>query len=693
MFMKRLPIACLVSAGFCWLTTGAYAENCSGLPTSFTGNQFPKGNFISNFNNNCYVIALSSGNGGTSEAGDLNSIYSKIFFNINSGNPGVAPMTLPPYEIIVLGQFPNTRYFSLGLYDNHSAITQNITDVNVVPLTSGDINPYEPGVAFVSGQRYGAAIHLGGTPGNVQTGCMMTGYNIETNALDGTQRHPYINWNFDAAFIKDGAGNGVHDVDTPEHTNPNQAGVLIIRSYLDLTAATSANQPHIIVRDVASGCAYPAAYIASLGNIVTSDSATGNVWLDQNQVQEHNVFANWQSGQCWGIVPPPYSEATLQFQRQNEYTPGANPDAAYLIANVASGLPQTLANAGEVMLIQFRVPTTPPTPCVNGCSRSGNEQMRYMSISFQTTGGGTLASLPDSCPANPIAPCTPLVQDPNGNVSLVVGTGVPQPSWVTAANGYTWLDLSKIANYTEFNEIAIRHILTSSWFDCSTQVVPYKVFEATTANGKLTGLMGLYSPWITEPVAGSQPCPPGVTTNCLPAIAVPIACPPGQLNCNACDVYPSGLPAIITPASQKCAVEPSNSIVINKVVTQCADLTQGGGCEYVVAQPSPPLNVVGQGFGYFPLGLPYTGNSNFLQITDITQTPSWSAGYTGAPCTVTIGEWSDGLISLIANVNQNGACPMAAGDTLNITVTNQQSLRSFLFPVTVYPQTAVTRKK
>jgi len=693
MFMKRLPIACLVSAGFCWLTTGAYAENCSGLPTSFTGNQFPKGNFISNFNNNCYVIALSSGNGGTSEAGDLNSIYSKIFFNINSGNPGVAPMTLPPYEIIVLGQFPNTRYFSLGLYDNHSAITQNITDVNVVPLTSGDINPYEPGVAFVSGQRYGAAIHLGGTPGNVQTGCMMTGYNIETNALDGTQRHPYINWNFDAAFIKDGAGNGVHDVDTPEHTNPNQAGVLIIRSYLDLTAATSANQPHIIVRDVASGCAYPAAYIASLGNIVTSDSATGNVWLDQNQVQEHNVFANWQSGQCWGIVPPPYSEAPLQFQRQNEYTPGANPDAAYLIANVASGLPQTLANAGEVMLIQFRVPTTPPTPCVNGCSRSGNEQMRYMSISFQTTGGGTLASLPDSCPANPIAPCTPLVQDPNGNVSLVVGTGVPQPSWVTAANGYTWLDLSKIANYTEFNEIAIRHILTSSWFDCSTQVVPYKVFEATTANGKLTGLMGLYSPWITEPVAGSQPCPPGVTTNCLPAIAVPIACPPGQLNCNACDVYPSGLPAIITPASQKCAVEPSNSIVINKVVTQCADLTQGGGCEYVVAQPSPPLNVVGQGFGYFPLGLPYTGNSNFLQITDITQTPSWSAGYTGAPCTVTIGEWSDGLISLIANVNQNGACPMAAGDTLNITVTNQQSLRSFLFPVTVYPQTAVTRKK
>jgi hypothetical protein len=315
--------------------------------------------------------------------------------------------------------------------------------------------------------------------------------------------------------------------------------------------------------------------------------------------------------------------------------------------------------------------------------------MRYMSISFQTTGGGTLASLPDSCPANPITPCTPLVQDPNGNVSLVVGTGVAQPSWVTAANGYTWLDLSKIANYTELNEIAIRHILPSSWFDCSTQVVPYKVFEATTTNGKvngITGLMGLYSPWITEPVAGAAPSPG------LPAIAAPITCPPGQFSCNACDVYPNGLPAIISPANQTCAIEPSNTIEITKVVTQCADLTQGGGCEYVVVQPSPPLNIVGQGFGYFPLGLPYTGNSNFLQITDTTQTPNWSAGYTGDPCTATIGEWSDGLISLIANVNQNGACPMAAGDTLNITVTNQQSQHSFLFSVGVTAQSAVARK-
>jgi hypothetical protein len=656
--MKRLPIACLALAGFGWLPAGVCSQNCSGLPTTFTGNEFPKGNFLSNFNNECYLISFSSGNGGTSEAGDLNSIYNKLFFNINL--PGIAAPNIPPYELIILGEFPNSRYFSLGLYDNHSAITQNLTDVNIVPMTSHDINPYEPGVSFVSGQHYGAAIHLGGSPGTQQKGCMMTGYNIEANAMDGTQRHPYINWNLEAPFIQ--AGNGVHDVDTPTHSNPNNAGVVIIRSYLDLTAATSATLPHVIVRDVASGCAYPSAYVMGTMNVVTADSATGNTWQDQAQVQEHSVFANWQATQCWGVIHP-YSD--VQWLRQNEYTAGANPDAAYLIANIPAGLPQTLFNAGEVFLIQFRVPTTPPTPCVNGCSRSGNEQMRYMSISFQTPGANTLASLPDSCPPNPLAPCAPLVQDAYGNVNLVVGTGVPQPPQVTAANGYTWLDLSKIPNYLQLNEIAIRHILPSSWFNCGTQVVPFKTGEATGGNN---GVMGLYSPWITEPVATS-----------LPAPASPIACTKYAPNCAACDTYPIGPPAQIGPTNQTCSVQIPNQAMITKVVTQCAAAT--GGCDEVVAQPNPPLSIVGQGFGSFPLGIPYTGNSNLLQITDETQ--GWSAGYTGNPCTVSIGEWSDGLIALVANVNQNGACPMAAGDTLNITVWNQQTGRTNSLSVNV----------
>jgi hypothetical protein len=650
--MRRFCSACLVLTGYAWLPTAASAENCSGLPTQFNGNQFPKGNFISNFDNNCYLIPLSTGNGSTSEQGDLNSVYNKLYFNINPN--------IPPYELIILGSFPNARYFSIGLYDDHSAITQNLTDLDIAPLTSSYINPFQPGAAFVSGQQYGAAIHLGGTPGTLQTGCMMTGYNTESNVMDGTQRHPYMNWNFYPTFLRSGNGYPFHEVDTPEHSNPNTAGAIIIRAYLDLSAPGPATLPHVIVRDVASGCAYPAAYVTGTMNVITTNSTTGNTWQNQKQVQEHNTYANWQSTDCWGDIP----SSKIQWLREDEYVAGSNPDAGYMLAYVPSGLPQTLLNAGEVMLLQFQVPTTPPTPCINGCSRSGNEQMRYMSISFEIPGGGTLASLPDSCPLNPVTPCIPLVQDPNGFVSLVVGTGVPQPSWVTPANGYTWLDLSKTGNpnYMQLNEIAIRDILPGSWYSCSAQQVPYKVGEATTAGD---GLMGLYSPVITYPAVGTGP------STGLPATATPLACPKGNPKCNACAVYPIGPPEVTTPSNATCGVLAPNPITITTLTTQCSNVPGYPGCEQIVVQSAPPISIMGSGFGSFPLGLPYTGNSNFLQITDTTQ--GWSAGYTGNPCTVTVGEWSDGLISLIANVNQSGsACPLAAGDVLNVTVWNPQ---------------------
>jgi hypothetical protein len=626
---------------------------------------------LSNFNNVCYLIPFATGNGSGGEQGDLNSIYNKLYFNINSPTAG-APPPIPPYELIILGPFPNSRYFSLGLYDSHSAITQNLTDVNIVPLTPNDINPYEPGVAFVSGQNYGAAIHLGGTPGTLQKGCMMTGNNIESNVMDGTQRHPFMNWNLDPAFT----GQPDHNVDTPEHSNPNTAGVIIIRSYLDLTPVDG-SQAHVIVRDVASGCAYPAAYIASLQNVVTADSTTGNVWQEQTQVQGHNAYASWQSTDCWGSIP----DTRIQWLREDEYVAGSNPDSGYLLANVPGGLPQTLNAGNSVMRIRFRVPTTPPTPCVNGCSRSGNEQMRYMSVSFLIPGGVTLASLPDSCPLNPVIPCTPLIQDANGYVTLVVGFGATQPTEVTAANGYTWLDLSQYTNYLQLNQIVIRHLQPAGWFDCGTQVVPYKVDEATTGGiqkGVVSGLMGYYSPWVDYPIANKLTMP-----------ASPVSCPAGQTCSNTCAVYPDGPPAVYTPASPKCAVLAAPAIAIATLTTQCASTSciQNG---QVVAQANPPLSILGTGFGSFPRGLPYSGNSNFLEIQDTTQ--GWTAGYGGSACTVSIGEWTDSAISLVANLNQGVACPMAASDQLTVTVTNPQTLSSANLTVTVAAQTGAVRK-
>jgi hypothetical protein len=234
--------------------------------------------------------------------------------------------------------------------------------------------------------------------------------------------------------------------------------------------------------------------------------------------------------------------------------------------------------------------------------------------------------------------------------------------------------LSQIPNYLTLNEIAIRHILPSGWFDCPTQLVPFKVGEATTADD---GLMGLYSPLIDYPLATK-----------LPPTASEATCPKGYPGCGACGSFPDGPPAV-QPA---CQVLSTNSTTITSVTTQCSNIIGFTGCNQFVVQSNPPIAIAGSGFGSLPLGIPYNGNSNFLEITDTTQTPNWSAGYTGNTCTVSIGEWSDGLISLIANVNQNGACPMAAGDQLTITVWNPQTLSSFAFPVTVVAQTGGVRK-
>jgi hypothetical protein len=213
----------------------------------FIGDEYPTGDFFLNFANDCYLVPFSIGNGSDGQKGDMNSVYSKMFFCAVTGNPLCNTTHLPPYELIIVGKFPNARYFSVVLYDDHSAVTQTLTDEDIVPLTSSYVNPYQPGVPFMSGQRYAVQLSLGGSPGSSQKGCRMDGYNVSVNGMDGTQRHPYINWNLDKLFLEQG-NLPKHVVDTPAHSNPNTAGIIMIRDYLDLTPMSPENQPHVIVR-------------------------------------------------------------------------------------------------------------------------------------------------------------------------------------------------------------------------------------------------------------------------------------------------------------------------------------------------------------------------------------------------------------------------------------------------------------
>src|SRR5579871_65541 len=216
---------CIVFAGVLCLVYAVLPASAGTCPTQFDPSSFTKGDFFRNFNNKCYFIDFATGHGADSQWGDLDTEYSKIFYRIDT--------TLPPYELVIIGNFPNARYFSIDINDDHSAISQSLTDVNILPLTPRFSNPFLPGVSYVANQTYAVPIKLGGTPGNIEPGCVTTGYNLDANTMDGTLRHPFMNWNLDAAFFKANPTMPLHAVDTPGHTNPNLSGAILVRNYLD----------------------------------------------------------------------------------------------------------------------------------------------------------------------------------------------------------------------------------------------------------------------------------------------------------------------------------------------------------------------------------------------------------------------------------------------------------------------------
>jgi len=170
--------------------------------------------------------------------------------------------------------------------------------------------------------------------------------------------------------------------------------------------------------------------------------------------------------------------------------------------------------------------------------------------------------------------------------------------------------------------------------------------------------MGEYLPVVDYPTAAY-----------LPQTAPPLVQP------DSCDVFPDGQAGKLPI----CGVFPPPAIAISLVVTQCA----APGCNQFVAQPQPPMTIVGGGFGDFPNGLPFIGTSNYLEITDTTQ--NWDAGYGSDSCTVAISSWASNRIQLVANVNQNGACPLAGGDQLTVKVWNPQTMAVATATVTVSP--------
>ncbi len=445
----------------------------------------PGKDFLGNFNNSCYALPFSASSG-RSHAGDLNAKYGLIYYKVTPG-----------YELILTGTFANARFFSVTVYDSHLAETSGMLDQAIQPLNHSMENPFLPGVSYKANQQYGITVGFGGpVPASPNAGCSTADTTIDANFLDASQIHQGLSWN---GYPGLPPGFPVH------LTGPSSGGQIIIRSYFDLT---NEPDPVVIVRDLTTGCGVP---LKDAKNIVTTNLRAGGQWGDQAQTSAHDQFSySIQQNQCFPQDPL----NQVRWNRSPAYVPGDNSAAGYLGFNLSQTKVQSIIAGKQFMRFRFQLPALPDTPCANGqCALTGSEQLRYRSISFEDS-KKTLLSVKDS----------DLVRDPNGNVNLIVGFGTAPPAYVTAANYYTYVDLSSAPKFRDLNAVTMRDILPGAGFQCSDFNVPFLYTEYNPEGG----YMGAYVPTVDFPASSQIPMTPVPVTranSCLAAVTqVPVTC-------------------------------------------------------------------------------------------------------------------------------------------------------------------------
>jgi len=89
----------------------------------------------------------------------------------------------------------------------------------------------------------------------------------------------------------------------------------------------------------------------------------------------------------------------------------------------------------------------------------------------------------------------------------------------------------------------------------------------------------------------------------------------------------------------------------------------------VSAKQTQTITISGRGFGTM---IPYNGDSDFIQLTDITR--NWNAGHSGNLVNLIVAEWTDARIVLQGfSGSYGGGWSLAAGDVLVVQVWNAQT--------------------
>jgi hypothetical protein len=431
--------------------------------------------FFENFYQPHYLLPVSEFP--SSSGGDLQATYYQI------------PIpALGNGELLLMGEFPRARYFSVTVYDDHGAIVGTVDDAKLAPF-GGVQNPYVPGgPSGAEDILYALTVRLGTPSAPTPYAACQTPEDVKKNLLDMRSRHTATSYyssqqqGFSAAVA--GYGTVTH-VDLPA----NSGGFVILRMY-QLQAPTAASgfdlrKPVAWIRAANTGCAVQLAPAGTA--LAPSQWYSLNSMLKLDQVLAHN-----QHETDLGFTAPyggdPQGEAP--WWGREEYMPGQVP-GRYLAALLPMTADQLNAQ-GRVVQMQLRLPQMPcsSVPCP---SMTGAEQLRNWSLTFEDAAGRSLGSLSD----------TAIRPNADGYATLVLSFGPPLPPHVTAANGYSPVTMSAATAA----RAVLRNLLVAPTFGCSTSNVPPRTGEHTPSGG----YMGEYAPVVTFPLASS-----------LPVVATPI---------------------------------------------------------------------------------------------------------------------------------------------------------------------------
>ena len=384
-------------------------------------------------------------------------------------------------ELLIIGEFPRATFFSITAYDDHGAIVGTFNDFELQPYGSSQ-NPYSPGgPAGAEDILYALKVKLGAPNASNPNPACQTPLSVQ-NFIDATVRHTTTEFyssqqaNFSATVS--GVGSVTHD------NAPNTTGsFLLIRSYR-LQSPLSSSQadvrkPFVWLRAASTGCAIQ---LTTAGQqLPASQWYTLNSILNRNQVLAH-VQHEIDLGTQSPFGPDPRSD--VDWLGREEYAPGGL-IGAYL-TGVLPTAPPTLTSQGRVMQMQVRLPALPcrsPLPC----PLTGNEELRYWSLTFEDSAGKSIGTITDLS----------LAPNGSGYATLIVTLGTPVPAHVNLANGYSVVNAALPTTF----RLVLRNALPAPAFGCSTANVPPRTAEYHT-NG---GYLGEYSPVVTFPLALSLP--------------------------------------------------------------------------------------------------------------------------------------------------------------------------------------------